>query len=280
MKEKKYELYLHVGMPKCASSSIQTCIINNRKLLSKNGYFVLDKNLSIREDTDKSNPHGIPFAILEDIKKKKANFSEILGKTAQHIYKKHGVARPKFVLSSEYLSSINDKESIELHKEISDNFEYVKVIIVVRNPWNQIYSNWRQGVYRNGVSFFDYAQTFLTKSSSNYWGERTRGFFNVYSNITFLNLDDGQILQDFFTEGLSIDCELFKQIKIPKKKSNPSLSPVFCEVLAMFPDLFKRELSDKRNVLVRHKTKLLELQDECEPTSFVFRMKKQLNTLN
>ena len=274
MKEKKFELYLHVGMPKCASSSIQTCIINNRKLLAKNEYFVLDKNLSIREDTDINNPHGIPFAILEDIKKKKASFSEILGKTAHYIYKKYGVARPKFVLSSEYLSSIDDQESVDLHKEIFDTFEYVKVIIVVRNPWNQIYSNWRQGVYRSGLNFLDYAQAFLRKNSSNYWGERTRGFLNIYSNVKFLNLDKGKILQDFFTEGLSVKGELFEQVILPKKKSNPSLSPVFCEVLAMFPDLFEKELGDKRNVIIRHKTKLLELKDEFESTSFVFSNEK------
>ena len=261
-------LIMHPGMPKCASSSIQTALINNRSRFAQHGKFVLDKNLQIREQTTKENPHGIPYAIIHDVIDGKVNIEEQLTTTCDYIRRKYKVSKFDLILSSELLSFINTERGQIFHSKLANLFSETHVHIVIRAPWKQLLSNWRQGGYRDGSGLTEYLdKTIEPERTLNYWESRIDYFRYFYCNVNVVSLDAHKDIVTYFLNKILRVSDGFV---IPKSKSNPSLSPALCEILATAPHLFESELKDIRNVIKRHKNVLAAVLNPAAKSGKIF----------
>lgn len=252
MKIKGVRLILHPGMPKCGSSSIQASLISNLDILRSKKVFILDKNFRVRDELDKQNPHGIPYSIIDECLDKEKDLEIELAECCRLIKEKHNIEEFDLVLSSEVLSFIGTQKGFEFHKVLNSIFESTLVIVIIRAPWNQMFSNWRQGDYRKGLSFNDYVEHHLKKTSKSeaYWESRIEHFMNLYGEVKIISLETSKdIIDDFYKqflpEGLGIQ-------KV-NKRENRSLSPIFCEIIAKNSQFFQDEVNDVRYLIKRHK---------------------------
>lgn len=258
-------LVLHPGMPKCGSSSIQASLICNLKILQKAKIFILDKHFRIRDEIARADPHGIPYSIIFECLNDERNLEFELRECCRKIKEKHNIDAFDLVLSSELLSFIGTERGFKFHTILSRLFENNLVLIAIRAPWDQQFSHWRQSDYRKGLSFDKYVELYRDQNgtSGKYWNSRIEKFVELYKKVRVISLDtNGSFVDEFYKQILEQNIDL-KKIH---SKSNRSLSPVFCEVLSKYPEFFKDEVNDNRNVLKRHKNVL----DSAVPSNSFF----------
>jgi len=258
MKIEGVRLILHPGMPKCGSSSIQASLILNLQILRQNNVFILDKKFRIRDSVAKSEPHGIPYSIIFECLDGEKNLELEIRECCRLIKENYHIDSFDLILSSEVLSFIKTVHGHSFHEILSNLFEDSLVIMIIRSPWTQLLSNWRQGGYRHGDSFKKYSEKYLKPSSSpgEYWESRIEEFNKLYGKVNILSLDTSDdIVGDFYRVFIEKKIDL----KSFSKKNNRSLSPVFCELMSKYPDVFQDEVNDIRNTIKRHKNILDDL---------------------
>lgn len=147
---KKRTLYLHIGMPKTGTTTIQQTLAKNSKKLRSEGYAYPSKppfNHSYNFSPIFMNApsRSIHFKRLEletekeialEIKKLKDHWASLFRKNKD----------VNFIISAEGLTSYNEEEAKKLHSFSSSFYEKVKVVVYVRNPISAIKSNWQQRI--------------------------------------------------------------------------------------------------------------------------------------
>lgn len=259
------ELILHPGMPKCGSSSIQHALIGNVSKLADSNIFVLDKSFALSDLNDRKGHYGVPYNIIYDILNGKVKLEELVNNIRDYLERVGRYENSKVVLSSELLSGVNSEAGLNLHEGIERLFDKVSVWIYVRAPWNQFFSNWRQGVYREGFSFNSYAEKRVKETKTeNFWGKRLAGFYKTYSNVNVVALESlTDVREHFFRNALGLENEF-----VFEKNSNPSLCPIFCDALSLNPRFFESELQDIEYRGYRHKNHLMSLLNNVDSTIF------------
>ncbi|MEP2651767.1 MAG: hypothetical protein ABJH06_07200 [Paraglaciecola sp.] len=279
MSTENVRLILHPGMPKCASSSVQTSLISNREVLRKKNVFVLGADLRIRIETSKDKPHGIPYSIIKKCVSGEVSLTRELQQCCKEIKKDFNVSSFDLVLSSELLGFIGRKDGWQLHEELASIFNDTLVVIIVRNPWQHIFSNWRQGVYRQGLTFKDFSNQKLStfQNDADYWGSKLSLFELLYDEVKVLSLDiSSDIVSDFYFQFLTN----VEDLKTISKKSNKSLSPIFCEIMSEFPEDFTDELTAGASDKKGHKNMLKKICiDEVIPSTIFSDTKLKSHTI-
>lgn len=136
------DIIFHIGLPKCASTTLQNKVFVNEK-----GYLGTHKNLRLEENFGKQfeflTPTGPRF------------FGDIAGtqrivNNIRHKFNKEFEDHSPYILSSELLSNRNKLEErpvIDFLKEFQDKvwiYGKVKVLLVLRNPASRIISEYAQ----------------------------------------------------------------------------------------------------------------------------------------
>ena len=240
-------------MPKCASSSIQAALITKRADLRDNSIYLADKNFKVCKTSSAADPHGIPYSVIFDHIDKKRNVKDLISNTLDSIIEERNDDKFDFLVSSELLSFIGSPEGEAVHSDILSIFDNSLAIIVIRSPWSLVFSNWRQGVYREGITFEEYASKVMrsNQSSKGYFDNRINLFNKYYKEVRIVPIETStNIVNDFLS---NISCSHILNNNKTHQNRNKSLAPVFCEVMCKFPELFKDEMEDRRNVKPRHK---------------------------
>lgn len=149
-------LYLHIGMHKTGSTSIQNSLFNSRELLLENDINYLS---GVGENHSTSlfsiftnHPEKYHVNIHEGIsthEKAKIHNKELINKI---IYEFEHNRSKIFIISGEDLTYLNDFEVKELYEFLKNYFETIEVIAYVREPISFIDSETQQRIL-GGLTF-------------------------------------------------------------------------------------------------------------------------------
>ncbi|AKF24128.1 hypothetical protein YH65_00940 [Sulfurovum lithotrophicum] len=218
-------VYIHIGLPKTATSSIQGFLYHNKSFLEEHGYHYiqtgLNHDLKCHHDLVwKLDLHKGPSYVEQDIAKYR---NEILRDLAAEVEAHKG---KNLVVSSELLTFIGDFRKL---KPLLDVFKdkKVKFILNLRRQDRFLESLYQQ-VVKDGVSL-----TF------DEWLHRSRGIANynmLVSRLLMVTTKKNVIIDVFdsriphlhptenFLVSLGFDRAYLKSFNIENKKENESLS--------------------------------------------------------
>lgn len=131
------ELYLHIGYPKTGTTAIQEFLhLNKARLLERN---VLYPETGLV----KYAHHLIPWVFTEDKRNKNGvSQADIIDRLQTELDQNRTVE--KVVISSEgFIFAMSPEDVAEIFK---DNFESIKLVIYLRQPFRWIVSDYNQGV--------------------------------------------------------------------------------------------------------------------------------------
>lgn len=152
MKQNQKTIYLHIGTPKTATSSIQRFLVDNNEVLKAIGYNYVDLFLEKAQQVMKEEFGFKTFplylmngVVLEKLIEKEVNINDILS-----FYCKHSTY-DKLIISSETLSAkhLTLKSLINSLKDLDNNLFKVKVILYLRPVSEYASSFWRTNVLDN-----------------------------------------------------------------------------------------------------------------------------------
>jgi hypothetical protein len=146
--------YIHIGVPKTGSKSIQNTLSKNRDKLLAHGinFFPRAPNQSVilgllLSDAPHKNVHGIMKHV--DTPEKAASFNET---TKHEITKWLAQNRsPKMLISGEGLSCLPDKQISRLKQMLDPYASAYRIIAYVRDPYEYVNSAWLQEVKSGSV---------------------------------------------------------------------------------------------------------------------------------
>jgi len=185
--KENYDLIIHIGAAKTGSSALQKFLLENRKVLEKEGYYYpvhgLDKN-------GISGGHSnLGLAIIQNDEEKSHNIFETYINEAK---KKNC----KLLISAESL--FNHPEKL---KNLVSNYR-CKIIAFYRDPLESLFSNYNQGIKRH----------FQTLDINSVCRNMLKGNNNSLSGLIF-----EKWCEQFGKENISIveyDMEFFKKVSI------------------------------------------------------------------
>jgi hypothetical protein len=189
------KLFIHIGLPKTATSSIQHFLFNNGDFLHKNGYHYLNTGLNSdlhchHDLVWKLGLHAGPDYVCKDIQRhKNETLAELATEHAQHTDK-------HLIISSELLTFLDDFSALKPFLSIFGN-RTIRFIVNLRRQDSFLESLYLQ-VVKDGIS--DTFQTWYPKAK----------------HIADYNLLISKILQ--ITEQASLKVGIFGN---EKKESNP-----------------------------------------------------------
>lgn len=232
---KNPQLYLHIGMPKTGTSTIQGLLFDNRKTLERHGYFYPDATLGGSSDYAYAH-HNLAHAILEN---NNTPWQTLQAELA-------GNKRKRIILSSEVFSNCRHPHFLQYIHEHLKHFS-IKIVVYIRRQ-----DELMQGLYQTLVTygdlttpFADYLEMILNEHphTLDYYSLINDLFANEFGKENILlrvyeksSLFEGDLLKDFLkttgfpaskylqldvpNNNLSFDAytlEIFRQLKIRLK---------------------------------------------------------------
>lgn len=236
------KLFLHPGHAKCGSTSIQRAIIRNRKVLADRQIVVPDPQLRLPGEAG-FNPHGeTPREFFRHIMEKDdATLLEIRLDAWRESSRWRDAT---FLISAENLiNHLMGPIGQTIHGLLAEAFEAVEVIYYIRRQDDYILSAWQQWGFKEGKKFEAYCAEAQRRRNPHYWAV-TQALSQLYGreHVTVRPLcpealKGGDLLTDFF--GRLIQPVNSTALDLDRSRSNISLNPYFCEVLAEQRGLFK-----------------------------------------
>ena len=131
------ELYLHIGYPKTGTTAIQEFLYINRNKLRERGVLYPETGI------EKYAHHQIPWVFTHDKRSRKGlNESDIYNGLQKELSCNPAVE--KVLISSEgFIFGMQPEEAINIFRR---DFEKIKLIVYVRQPFRWIQSDYNQGV--------------------------------------------------------------------------------------------------------------------------------------
>lgn len=134
----KPNLILHIGSPKTGTSSIQSALINNKELLSKNGYHYLE----CLQWHDGAH-HELGFAIRDKVYgEKKFSMEDSIKKIKNEI---QSIESKTVIISSEILF-YDVRENENNIKKLVNLFKDITLVVYLREPFDYLESLYKQMV--------------------------------------------------------------------------------------------------------------------------------------
>lgn len=210
---KNPQLYLHIGMPKTGTSTIQGLLFDNRKTLDQHGYFYPVATLGGSSDYAYAH-HNLAHAILEN---NNAPWQKLQGELAAN-------KRKRIIISSEAFSNCRHPDHLKYIHEYLCHFP-IKIVVYVRRQDEML-----QGLYQTLVTFgdltdplADYLEMILTEHphTLDYYSLINDLFAREFGKENILlrvyeksSLHEGDLLKDFLkTTGFS--ASKFLQLDVP-----------------------------------------------------------------
>ncbi|MGQ7794593.1 hypothetical protein ACUN0C_19490 [Faunimonas sp. B44] len=165
-------LFLHIGSPKVASSSIQDFLFRNTHRLRQLGYEVASKDLTT------GGHGGNPLWLLEDLYRAPdgaAQLSDRLRSASGH----------KIVISAENMGSVR---ASELFAPLSEEFTF-NVLYMVRRQDDWIYSAWKQWQSKTGKTLEHYVRIALLEHTPDFVAIANAWRLLAGENLSIVSLD-------------------------------------------------------------------------------------------
>jgi len=232
------QLYLHIGYPKTGTTAIQEFMRLNREILLK------QKILYPETGIKKNSHHQIPWVFTDDCRANvNLSRSEITSGLKKEYHDNPSVE--KVVISSEgFIFAVKPEDALEMFR---DDFDDIKLIIYMRQPFRWIQSDYNQGVkgWRQlTCSFDEHLNSILSSKDS------PMNFYNMLSKWASVFGWGNLIVRSYDVERLDLTSSFLKilgvkepsEFIIPEcEDSNPRLSVSQLERLRAINAL---ELSD------------------------------------
>jgi|GEM_PF-1917871 len=240
------KLFLHPGHAKCGSTSIQRAIIRNRPALAEHLVVVPDPQLRLPGEAG-FDPYGeTPREFFRQLMETTDTAPLAARLTA---WRESPLWRDAtFVISAENLiNHLMGPIGERIHSVFAEHFDAVQVIYYIRRQDDYILSAWQQWGFKEGKSFSEYSQEALRRRNPHYLavGQAFRRLYGHQSVIVrpllAKALRGGELLTDFFSYLVEDPATL----SFDKSRSNVSLNPYLCEILAEHKALF-RDIHDDR----------------------------------
>jgi hypothetical protein len=151
--EHQIELILHPGHSKCGTTSIQSYLYNNINLLEERQIFLPDSRcqFSFESSSEPSEPN-YPLWYFESFILGETNLSLFERRMDQVLKRAVDTPCKRIVISSENLSNLHQKHTLDLHRVLAARFPHVQVIYYVRRQDDWILSAWQQWGHKTGKS--------------------------------------------------------------------------------------------------------------------------------
>src|SRR3954447_8495158 len=149
--EHQIELILHPGHSKCGTTSIQSYLYNNMKLLEEQQTFLPDSRCQFSfESATEPSEQNYPLWYFESFILGETDLS-LFERRMEEVLKRAVDTRCKrIVISSENLSNLHQKHTLDLHRVLAARFPRVQVIYYIRRQDDWILSAWQQWGHKTG----------------------------------------------------------------------------------------------------------------------------------
>ncbi|WND03173.1 hypothetical protein QGN29_02175 [Temperatibacter marinus] len=228
----KKTLLLHIGYPKCGSTSIQNFLFKNKDELISRGYGLLDQEMAFFSKNSTDQP---PVNFLKNLRE-----SDLASEKLTKNFESLSIQADKknihtIILSAENLS---DARFPELFRPISELFT-IKVVLYFRRHDDWFLAAWKQWFVKSGQSLKDYFMKYTKnkklhiKNVLKKWIDLV-GIENTSVNILKPEaLHKGDLLEDFCHKS-GIDFDGLERVSNANKSINYSL----LECLSQTPFIF------------------------------------------
>lgn len=168
-------LYVHIGAPKCASTSIQQLLFDNAEILGRHGFAVSDENMNFGSRGDN------PLWFIQDLIDRNAEEGpQVIADRVKQLAGRRGI------VSAE---NLNNPLAAPLFTEAAKHAD-IELLYVVRRQDDWIYSAWKQWYSKVGISLSSYVESALTIGEPDY--PKTLQAWNAVvprGNIRVVSLD-------------------------------------------------------------------------------------------
>ncbi|MEO0564513.1 MAG: sulfotransferase domain-containing protein, partial [Chloroflexota bacterium] len=220
--------YLHIGLHKTGTTSIQQSIRLNEEALTDLGFYI--------PEAGRVGVDGIHYGIAWSLMSGHINHKTYRGAYLELVDEIDKCDQEQVVVSSEDFCILDDEEVIKL-RDYLDPVTDVRVMIYLRNPADWIISRWnqliKQGMEVKGIDA--YAQSFcLTLTQGQIYEDVVNRWARAFGDtaITIKLYDDiigeGMRLTDDFWQTLGISADAIDTFEEPER-SNVSVSYPFVE---------------------------------------------------
>jgi len=264
-KTNKKKLYLHIGLPKTGSTSIQKMLVDNQEQLLKAGVFIpfLGWRYKYKNYTFHSN---LDFEIrnTNQFDPKKGTWKTLIA-----AYQNSNCQ--KAIVSWEGLGDFSESEIIALHKLIRDHFD-TTIICYLRRQDRLINSNYCQQV-KLGIKHYNF-KTFLHLPHKPYkynfklfldmWSDifsREKVIARIFEKEQFLN---GNLIDDFL-DACGISPDIIEEGKNDIKNSAPNRTSILAalEVSRILEDSYESNVIEEKERIIKKVVKdLNEIKDD------------------
>ncbi len=228
-------IILHIGHPKCGSTTIQNFLHANQVLLSKQGFGIADKRLKLMSRrSSKLAPVRYLTNIRNNYPKSQTKFTDAI-RNLLTLNEKAG--HHSLVISAENLTH---PEFPELFSGFISDEINIKVIYYIRRQDDWLVSSWKQWQSKEGSKLSQIVQNHIANPKDLY-----RTIIANWSNVCGReNMHVGLVHPDYLTNGALID-DFIAQIGLKKNISytntddaNLSLNHHLVHGLSYSPYLF------------------------------------------
>lgn len=147
--KKKPQLYVHIGHAKTGSSTIQTFLNDNRKILANEGFLASTSTLSFEADIDDDLP---PLSFFNHLTKDDSGSEHLRKALESGLRALEKIDGHSLIISSENLCIPG---AAALFKNLEDLVD-IRIIYYIRRHDDLILASWKQWISKTGSSFEDY----------------------------------------------------------------------------------------------------------------------------
>ncbi|VVT34320.1 hypothetical protein [Rhizobium sp. EC-SD404] len=234
-------IYIHIGSPKAASTSLQYFIFSNAARLRELGYEVVNQNL------DTIGRGGNPLWLIQSLLEDPHGQEKLKSKLASAV-------GDKIVISAENLSIA---AAAELFRPLAVDFEF-KVLYIIRRQDDWIYSAWKQWQSKTAKTLNHYIDIALLEHTPNYcevfeaWGS-VAGMDNV--QVLSLDLLPGK-LESVVLDWLELPSNESQSFEIADKSQNESFDFRILDILARHAGVYSNPHDRRIEEFISARSKL------------------------
>ncbi|NEQ76623.1 MAG: hypothetical protein F6K23_28455 [Okeania sp. SIO2C9] len=153
-------VYLHIGLNKVGSTSLQNFLSKNRDILLSHGYlYPITGTLD-----NKRTHHNLAWSFPNHFQK----YNPQLGTWDDLFEEINSSIADKIIISSEFFNTLNESQISQLKLQLN-KFKIVKIIVYIRRQDIRIKSMYKQGIKANGFSEKIEKRLDIFKSKNDYY---------------------------------------------------------------------------------------------------------------
>lgn len=227
------DLYIHIGHPKCGSSTIQNFLYHNWESLHDQGFGIIDSNIGLFNLQSKNQP---PVPYFSSLIKGDIDISSFTKSMASLAGEAEKTGMSSLILSSENLARVGmAKNFVKLKDYFNCHFIYY-----IRRQDDWIISSWKQWMMKEGVTLESYVKSHMSRKLQPFrrniseWEETLQP---TSMSIRYLHkkfLVAGDLIQDFCE---IVGVEYLNMNPVPD--SNKRLDSDLLHTLAQMPFAFE-----------------------------------------